>query len=206
MSVIEKLVESFRQFPGIGPRQAKRFVYSLLTRNPHFLDEFSTLIKELKKEVSLCEMCFRFFEARSGNGKLCTICNNHNRKESEIMIVEKDVDLESIEHSGAYKGFYFVLGGSVPVLEKEPERHVRSKELIARIEKNCKNKKCQEVILALSNNPEGDNTAYFLNELLAPLCEKYGFKISTLGRGLSTGTELEYSDTETIKNAFDNRQ
>ncbi len=205
MSSIEKLVESFRQFPGIGPRQARRFVYFLLTRNSHFLDELSSNLKELRNEVSLCNKCFRFFETHSENEKLCAICNNQNRNLSEIMIVEKDVDLENIERSSAYKGYYFVIGGTVPILEKEPERYIRSKELLSRIEKECKNKRCEEVIFALSNNPDGDNTANFLNELLAPLREKYGFKISTLGRGLSTGTELEYSDTETIKNALQNR-
>ncbi len=205
MSTIEKLAESFKQFPGIGPRQAKRFVYFLLTRDSHFLNELSSNLTELKKEVSLCDKCFRFFETHSGNEKLCTICSNQNRDISEVMIVEKDVDLETIERSGAYKGYYFILGGTVPILEKEPERYVRSKELLAYMEKNCENKKCKEVILALSNNPDGDNTANFLNEILIPLSEKHGFKISTLGRGLSTGTELEYSDTETIKNALQNR-
>jgi len=205
MSTIEKLVESFRQFPGIGPRQAKRFVYFLLTRNPHFIDELSTHLKELKKEVSLCSTCFRFFDKRKISGNICATCDNQNRDKSKMMIVEKDVDLENIERSGAYKGLYFVLGGSVPVLEKEPERYVRSNELLERVEKNCEDKKCQEIILALSNNSDGDNTSRFLNEILSPLLEKYDFKISTLGRGLSTGTELEYSDSETIKNALENR-
>ncbi len=206
MSTIEKLSEYFAKFPGIGPRQAKRFVYFLLTRNPLFLNELSKLISELKKEVSACSVCFRFFSYSNENIRLCSICSNKNRSTETLMIVEKDVDLENIERSGVFQGRYFVLGGSVPILEKEPGQRIREKDLVEQVKKHSKNEGLKEIVFALSNNPEGDNTARYINELLIPLSEKYGFSISVLGRGLSTGTELEYSDSETIKDAFRNRR
>lgn len=122
-----------------------------------------------------------------------------------LLVVSRDVDYENIEKSRSFVGKYFVLGGNIPILEKEPESKIRSRELVALVEARAKNKTLKEVILALNVTPEGENTEMFLKKSLTPLSEKYAFKISELGRGLSTGLELEYSDAETIKNALLNR-
>jgi len=45
----------------------------------------------------------------------------------------------------------------------------------------------------------------YIADSLSPLVERNHLKISYLGRGLSTGTELEYSDKETLKNALERR-
>ena len=203
MSVITKLTEQFSRFPGIGPRQAKRFVYFLLTRDHRTLDEITRLISELKREVHHCEACFRYFTGREQN--LCDICADQGRNHETLMVVEKDVDFENIERSRFFSGVYFILGGAVPVLEKEPETRVRAHDLIKRIEKDGATGTLKELILALSATSEGDNTERYLKELLAPLQSKHSFTISHLGRGLSTGTELEYSDSDTIRNALQNR-
>ncbi len=100
---------------------------------------------------------------------------------------------------------YFILGGLVPIVTKDTPNFVRTKELINTIEKRAQDGVLKEVILALSINPQGEHTDMYLRELINPLKDKYNFKLSTLGRGLSTGTELEYSDSETIKNALRNR-
>jgi recombination protein RecR len=121
------------------------------------------------------------------------------------MIVSHDVDFENIERTGSFRGYYFILGGTVPILEKEPTKRIRQKELLEIIDKKINNG-LSEIIIALNYNPEGENTLAYLSQILRPFCEKHGVKISTLGRGLSTGTELEYSDTDTIKNALKNRQ
>jgi recombination protein RecR len=118
------------------------------------------------------------------------------------MIVQRDIDLESVEKNGGYNGIYFVLGGTVPILEKEPEKRIRVKELIEFISK--KSSELKEVILGTSANPEGENTADFIRKTLMPLLKK-SVIISMLGKGLSTGTELEYTDPETLKNALKNR-
>jgi recombinational DNA repair protein RecR len=121
------------------------------------------------------------------------------------MIVSHDVDFENIEKTHFYNGYYFILGGTIPILEKNPEKRIRQKELIENIEKKISNG-LSEIILALSYNPEGENTLTYLEQILKPITDKNNIKISTLGRGLSTGTELEYSDSDTIKNALRNRQ
>ncbi len=199
MNSIDKLAEIFGKFPGIGPRQAKRFVYFLLSRNGDYSGELTRAIQELKKEISQCEECMKFFVyPEHGRGaKICSICADDTRDNSMLMIVPRDVDLEAVEKSGSYKGYYFVLGGVVPILEKEPEKRIRIKNLESRI-KNGLKKGLKEVILAMNANLDGENTAEFIKER----CQGSTLTFSTLGRGLSTGAELEYADPETLKNAF----
>ncbi len=203
MNTIANLAELFRKFPGIGPRQAKRFVYFLLTQSDSYRRELAEHIVNLKKEVTICPRCFRYF-TKVGATTHCSVCTNAGRDQTLLMLVEKDVDLESVEKSKLYSGLYFVLGGVVPILEKEPEKRIRIQELEKRIAKE--DGSIKEIIFALSVNPDGDNTHDYLVERLTPLSKEYGFKLSSLGRGLSTGSELEYSDSETIKNALRNRQ
>ncbi|MBU3968667.1 toprim domain-containing protein [Patescibacteria group bacterium] len=205
MNAIEKTTKIFSKFPGIGPRQSKRFVFFLLTKGNDFLDEFIELLNKLKNEISMCNSCYRFFPTNSKEKKTCNTCSDKNRNSSIIMLVEKDTDLENLEKSGVYKGYYFVLGGNISIFEKNPEEKIRAKELIKKINESIKNG-LKEIIIATSLNTEGENTMEFVNKILAPIVKKYSLKVSVLGRGLSTGTELEYVDTETIKNALQNRQ
>lgn len=205
MDSIEKLTNYFFKFPGIGRRQARRFVYHLLSKNQNYLSEFADLITEIKKETAECSSCHRFFSSKILTGDLCDICKDTATDTATIMIVEKDFDLENVRKSGAYGGRYFVLGGALPFLDKNPYESIRAKALFDEVEKGVKVKTLKEVILALSANPEGEHTALYVKKILEPLAEKHQLKISTLGRGLSTGTELEYSDSDTLKNAFKNR-
>lgn len=208
MDIIDKLTEIFKEFPGIGERQARRFVYFLMSRNPAYSENLSGLILDLKKEIAQCKECFRFFIAKKAHSTgsvsaICDICGNVNVDSSELMVVEKDSDLESIHKSHVYHGKYFILGGLVPIVEKNTKSRVRIEELKNRIEKE---KKLKEIILAFSISPQGDHTDQYVREQIKEVCEKCSIKISSLGKGLSTGTELEYSDNDTLKNALKNRQ
>jgi recombination protein RecR len=204
MDTINKLTELFASFPGIGPRQAKRFVYYLLVQDKTKTDYLTYLVTNLKKEVRVCESCFRFFV--KGTGVLCPICADNSRDHSLLMVVATDSDLDAIQKSHSYAGYYFVLGGLVPILEKEPEKIVRLRELDERIKNEIAAGNLSEIIFALSANAEGDYTAHTIRTRIEQLTAPAQIKISLLGRGLSTGTELEYSDADTIKNAFDNRR
>lgn len=204
MDTIQRLTELFKQFPGIGPRQAKRFVYFLLTQPKNYSVEISRLITELKNEVVSCEMCFRFFPHHE-SGHICPICANTHREEGSLMIVSRDVDFENIEKSKAFNGYYFILGGSVPILEQEPEKKIRQKELLEVVLKRASSG-LKEIIIALDYNPEGENTTDYIVKILEPIQKQHNLTISVLGRGLSTGSELEYADTDTLKNALTNRR
>lgn len=116
------------------------------------------------------------------------------------MLVEKDQDLTAFERAHAYKGFYFVLGGIITLSGKGS---IREKELIRVVEERSK-KGLAEIVLALSATSEGEHTADRVRELLQPLQGR--IKITQLGRGLATGSELEYSDAQTLTSALQNRK
>lgn len=202
MDSINKLIELFREFPGIGPRQAKRFVYFLLTKNSTYTHEISRLITDLQRNINTCESCFRFFP--KDNSNLCQTCRDKNRDGQSLMVVSRDVDFENIEKTKAFTGYYFVLGGNLPVLEKNPESKIRERQLISIIEKRIP-EGLSEVIIALDYNPEGEHTREYIERALRNRPNFSNLKITHLGRGLSTGSELEYTDSDTIKNALRSR-
>ncbi|KKR39023.1 MAG: Recombination protein RecR [Parcubacteria group bacterium GW2011_GWB2_40_8] len=191
---MDKLIEYFLKFPGIGPRQAKRFAYFIAAQDESYVKNLAELILKVKRNSRTCVGCFRIFDA-AGDGRLCDICSSPSRGGS-IMVVEKNVDLENIEKSGAYRGKYFVLGGVMP-LTGNNKNGIRLKELFEKIKKE----KPEEIILATSATTEGENTNRYIENILNPL----GVKITKLGRGLSVGAELEYSDGRTIANALEGR-
>ncbi len=201
MDLINELAEYFRKFPGIGPKQAQRFVYHLLKQDTYTLQKISGAIAGIKKNVRTCAGCFRFFMVRQDEKK-CSICSSKNRSHTTLMIVANDSDVESMERSAAFDGQYFVLGGLVPILNKNPEEKVRLNELRKLVETSPD---LREIIIAVNANPEGEHTLNIVRTKIADVAEKIGAKITTLGRGLSTGAEIEYTDSETIKNALRNR-
>lgn len=118
------------------------------------------------------------------------------------MVVATDADAESIEHSHTYNGTYFILGGTI-ALGNEKNPRIREADLVKCVEKRTN--ELREIILALPANVEGDTTAVRVRDIMAPLIKDAQIIVSTLGRGLSTGAELEYTDPDTIKNALKNR-
>ena len=196
MNPIDKLSELFGRFPGIGPRQAKRFVYFLLSRNGDYSGELIKSIQELKREITQCSECMKFFvhPHHGRTAKICSICSDEARDGSMLMLVPRDIDLEAVEKSGSYRGRYFVLGGVVPILEKEPEKRIRLKELGKILEK--RKKELKEIILAMNANLDGENTAEFLKQFLK---QRQGetLTISLLGRGISECADTEDVDLDT---------
>lgn len=203
MNVVDELIEIFRKFPGVGPRQAERFVFFLLRQPKSSLNKIATLVPSLADKVRTCDDCKLFFVSEK-HSPLCNICLDKNRDHSLLMVVGQDTDQKSIEKSD-FNGVYFILGGLVPVLEKDPQSKIRLTELKKLIEKRSKENGLNEIIIALNANPEGENTTEIVKKEIAEFCDKNNIKVSVLGRGLSTGTELEYSDSKTIENALKNR-
>lgn len=204
MNSIERLIKIFSEFPGIGPRQARRFVYFLLTRQSSAVQELVQNLEHLKDDVQRCTECGRFFERKHAGATQCSICSDTLRDHSTVMVVPRDIDLEAVEKNGVFNGTYFVLGGSLPILEKEPNKRIRVNDLLHFVERRS-TEGLKEVIIAMNFNPEGENTSEYLTEQLLPFKERIGLKISHLGKGLSMGTELEYADPDTLKNALKNR-
>lgn len=198
MDTIGELAHAFAKLPGIGPRQAKRFVYHLLAAPAGERAKLAELIAVLGKQVQQCTDCMRFYNG--SRAEHCSFCDEKRRDDTLLMLVEKDQDLAAIERAGTYKGRYFVLGG---VLTLTGKGVIREKDLIRVLEKRIR-EGLTEVVLALSATTEGEHTADHIRLLLAPYRDLV--TISALGRGLATGSELEYSDAETLRAALAGRK
>lgn len=195
MSPIDRLSALFEKFPGIGPRQARRFVQYLLVVPPSVRNEIAEQIRTLGTLTAQCKRCYRWF-TKEGVRNECAVCANAQRDTSLLFLVEKDADIDNVERSG-YKGLYFVLGGTVPLAAEEPEKFIRMRELMKRLGETG----VDELILGLSATTEGDHTRGILMEKLRDA----KIKLTSLGRGLSTGSELEYADPDTIQSALNSR-
>ena len=203
MDTRQKLIEFFEEFPGIGPRQARRFVHHLLLSPTSIVHEISQLIDRLQKDARMCSLCFRFFDTKKNNATLCEICADVTRTKDTLMVVARDSDIVQIERSGSYRGFYFVLGDTLQVVTTTPTHNARVKELTRRVSRDVA-QGLTEVIFAFNATPEGEHTRIQLEHQLAESI-KIPLTYSTLGRGLSAGLELEYSDTDTIVQAVRHR-
>ena len=205
MTNLDKLIAYFEQFPGVGARQAKRFAYHILTLDKGAVHDLSTLIASLEQTVAKCVSCHRFFSnTTSTPTQLCSICSNGGRDHNKLLVVASDNDITAIERSGMYDGLYFVLGGTVPLLHSEDQKKLRGGALKATIEARLVTG-LSEIILAFAVNPDGENTARFVESIVASVDHPDKPTVSQLGRGLSTGSELEYADPDTIKSALRNR-
>lgn len=198
---IDHLSSLFEKFPGIGPRQAQRFVHFLLRSSPTYRKEMGEAIRDLTGSVHQCSECHRYF---AGTTAICSICSNHNRDPHALAIVASDADMLALERAGEYRGHYFVLGGTIS-LANERANHLRISDLLSHVPIRIK-KGLNEIILAFPANPEGDATAIRVREELEELAHTHSITVTSLGRGLSTGSELEYADPETLKNALASRR
>ena len=200
MDSIERLTSLFEKFPGIGPRQAGRFVQYLLRSSPALRRELVESVRALDSSVHQCPNCYRY---HSSEKKICYICANPRRDVSLLALVANDTDVSALEASSTYRGRYFVLGGTVSLASEKTNR-LRIKQLLNSLPFRIKNG-LEEVILAFPANPEGYATASLLRNEMIEIATP-SLRITTLGRGLSTGSELEYADPETLKNAFERRR
>ena len=199
MDPIDRLGDMFGRFPGIGPRQAQRFVQFLLRSSSAMRRELADAVERLGDSVHQCSECMRF---HTGNKKICSLCSNPQRDVSFLAVVASDADLAALEKSGTYRGRHFVLGGTIS-LASEKISGLRIKQLLTSLPVRAKTG-LKEIILAFPANPQGDATPIRVREEL--VAANKDIKITALGRGLSTGSELEYADPETIKSALESRR
>lgn len=199
MNSIDKLAQLFESFPGIGKRQARRFVYFLLHKDTGYIRDLITEIAKVKQEINQCTECYRFYTKDAQD--ICPVCRAHSAS-TQLMVVEKDADFENLNKTNIYDGKYFILGGFIEASERK-RSFARVDELMNRIERDVKNNAVTELIFGLSISPEAEHTRIRLYTMLKDKFPTLTF--STLGRGLSTGTELEYSDTDTLKYALNSR-
>lgn len=186
----QKLIKNLASLPSVGPKMAERLVLFLFKQDAEKIKDFAENLLEIKN-MQICRKCFNIAE-----GELCEYCKDSKRDQHSICVVEEPLDIISLERTKVYNGLYHVLGGVIQVGDAGEDLKIN--ELLTRIEKE----KIKEVILATNPTTEGDATALYLKRKLQPL----GVKITRLGRGLSTGADLEYADEITLSEALTNRK
>lgn len=192
----------FSKFPGVGPKQAARFVFYLLRRPKMEVLDFAESIKELREKTGICQECF-FITNENQSKNRCAICSDKQREKTTICVVEKESDVVAIEKVGNFKGVYHILGGLIFSINQKNNNLIKVSEIKERIKKLKENGvKNIEIILALNPTTEGDATGLFIERSLEP----FGVNITRLARGLSRGSDIEYLDEETIRHAIENRE
>ena len=201
---VDRLTKLFLKFPGIGERQARRFAYFILTQQEGYVNNLSQALISARAHADTCQRCLRIFEGTSkSQSGLCSICADEHRNQYELVIVEKSQDIESFERTD-YNGLFFVLGGLIPIVQKDIIQGTNAQKLITRVNTESENGVLKEVILAFPITPNGEHTDSALRELLEPV--KHTISITSLGRGLSTGAELEYADPASLEASLKKRE
>ena len=206
---LQKIIELFTKFPGIGPRQAARFALFLTTSDRALLQELVAALKNANEKMSRCALCYRAMEIMAPEHAYCEYCRSDRRDTRMIAIVERETDMQNMERTGLFTGLYHILHGVISPLDQESPKRLHLVELYRRIHGLVSQNTVHpvEIVLATNSTAEGDTTARYIERVLAPLKEKYPhLAITRLGRGLSLGAELEYADEITLKIAFQNRK
>jgi len=191
--LIEKLVDSFRCLPGVGPKSAQRMALHLLERNRSGGRHLSMILNEALEKIGNCSQCRTLTEE-----PVCRICSNSARNSGMLCIVESPADVNAIEQTGSYKGLYFVLMGHLSPIDGMGPDQIGIPALLDLL----RNKHFDEVILASNPTVEGEATAYYIAEQIKG-CQ---LTISRIAHGVPIGGELEFVDGGTLSHAFNGRQ
>jgi len=198
---MNELIEAFKKFPGIGPRQAKRFVSFLMHTNKAYRNNLIKMISLIDNTVSTCTECNKTFVG-STDINICNTCNK-TKDYTSLTIVAYDNDVDVLEKSLVFEGAYYVLGSYIPLFSENIDDFVDIVLLKNRIN-NLQSKGLKEIILALNATSDGDYTVRVIKDYI--LKNYTDITVSVLGRGLSTGTELEYVDNDTLRDALRSRR
>jgi len=191
--LIEKLVESLRCLPGVGPKSAQRMALYLLERNREGGKHLAVVLEEALEKVGHCKQCRTLTE-----DEYCGICTNPSRNRSLLCVVGSPADVHAIEQTGSYRGLYFVLMGHLSPIDGIGPDEIGIPDLV----RTLQNHVVEEVILASNPTVEGEATAYYIAEQL----KGFDLVISRIAHGVPVGGELEFVDGGTLSHAFNGRQ
>lgn len=187
---LQALIEKLTKFPGVGKRSAERMAYFIL--NELSLDEIKALSEtmlNLKQSIKFCSQCHNISEE-----DVCAICRDDRRDKTVICVVEEPRDVMAIEKSGSFHGLYHVLMGALSPLEGKGPDDLNVSRLIHRLGDNS----VKEIIVATDSDTEGQTTALYLAKILKP----EGIKLTRIGIGIPLGSNIEYTDSDTIGEAL----
>lgn len=183
--LLQDAIEQMASLPGVGRKTALRLVLQLLRRNEDEVEQFGNAFIRLKKEIHTCTECGNLSEI-----EVCSVCSNPSRDGTLVCVVEDIRDVLAIENTRHFRGKYHVLGGLISPMDGVSPADLNVEKLLKRVEHGT----IQEVLLALSANMEGETTSFYLFKKL----KNYNIQVTTLARGMSVGSELEYTDELTL--------
>ena len=190
---VERLTAEFGRLPGIGPKTAQRLTFHVLGAPAELAERLAAALAELHVGVRPCTRCGFIAE-----GELCAICASPGRDASVLCVVEEALDVLAVERSGEFRGLYHVLGGALSPIDGVGPDQLRLGELEARL----RDGEVREVVIATDPDVEGEATAHYVAERLAPS----GVAVSRLAHGLPAGADLQYADEVTVARAFAGRR
>jgi recombination protein RecR len=192
-AAIESLIAALNKLPGIGPRSAERIALHLVQAEAGSVKQLAETILNARERVKLCETCGSLTERSP-----CDICSDPRRDSSLICVIERPVDIISIEKSGTFRGKYHVLGGKISPLDGVQPEDLR----IGALEKRLSSEPIKEVVIALGTDVEGDATSFYLAKRLT----RVGLTITRIAHGLPAGSGLEFADELTLSRALEGRR
>lgn len=190
----EQLQKHLKQLPGFGYRSSERIALHLLVEKPDQLPALVQALETAAKSVRRCSRCGNLAES-----EFCAICADERRDHSVVCVVEHVPDLVALERSGAYRGVYHVLHGKLSPIHGVGPGDLNFAALHTQIETG----EVKELILALSNDVEGEATCHYLSEHLPTGAT---INMSRIGFGLPSGGGVLYADSVTLKSALDGRR
>ncbi|MFZ9683576.1 MAG: recombination mediator RecR [Cephaloticoccus sp.] len=190
----ENLQKHLKQLPGLGFRSAERIALNLLVEKPDRLPKLVAALEEAARSVRRCTRCGNLAEA-----ELCPLCEDSTRDHAVVCVVEQVPDLVALERSGAYRGVYHVLHGKLSPIHGVGPEDLNFEPLLARLTAG----EVKELILALSNDVEGEATCHYLT---AQIPAGQTVAVSRIGFGLPSGGGVLYADAVTLRSALEGRR
>lgn len=189
---LEKLIEEFSKFPGIGRKGATRMAYQVLSMSDEDAAGLAQAIQNAHTRLHRCRICQDYTE-----NDVCAICGGAKRDQTTICVVENPRDVQAFERTREYRGLYHVLHGLISPMDGVGVDQLCVKELLARLGDGT----VKEVIMAMNPTVEGEATAMYLAKLIKPM----DIKTTRLAYGLPVGASLEYTDETTLYRALSGR-
>jgi len=187
------LIAALAKLPGVGPRSAERIALHLVQTDSAVVKQLTDIILHARENIQLCTTCGALTEKSP-----CPICADGRRDASLLCVVERAVDILSVEKSGTFRGKFHVLGGKISPLDGVEPEDLR----IAELEQRLAHEPVREIVIALGTDVEGDATSFYLAKRLA----RSGLVISRIAHGLPAGSGLEFADELTLSRALEGRR
>lgn len=190
---ITALIAALGKLPGIGPRSAERIALHLVQADTDSVKYLAAVILNAREKIKFCGICGSLTEQSP-----CSICTDTRRDAALICVVERAVDILSIEKTASFRGKFHVLGGKISPLDGIAPEDLR----ISDLENRLQHEPVREIVIALGTDVEGDATSHYLAKRLA----RPNLKISRIAYGLPAGSGLEFADELTLSRALEGRR